>query len=45
MEQSRSNKRSSDLAIDVLVDYTRKLYSEEKVKKLEKTADDIEKIR
>lgn len=45
MEQSRSNKRSSDLAIDVLVDYTRKLYSEEKVKKLEKTADDIEKIK
>ena len=45
MDFDRSKKPSSDLAIDVLIDFTKKLFSEEKIKKLNHTCDKTEKVK
>jgi ATP-dependent Lon protease len=42
--QDLSTLQSSDLAVDVLVDYTRRLYPSSKTKKLDSTVDDRQKI-
>ncbi len=44
MDQFRSTIHSNDLSIDVLIDYTKRLYSGEKTKVLDNITDDIEKI-
>jgi ATP-dependent Lon protease len=41
---NRSNLRSKDVSIDVLVDYTKKLYSSDKTKKLDSVTDNKEKV-
>lgn len=44
MGHNLSNFRSKDVSIDVLVDYTKKLYSSDKTKKLDSTKDNKEKV-
>lgn len=44
MGHNLSNFRSKDVSIDVLIDYTKKLYSSEKTKKLDSTTDNKEKV-
>ncbi len=41
---NHSNLRSKDVSIDVLVDYTKKLYSSDKTKKLDSATDNKEKV-
>jgi len=42
--RNHSNIRSNDVSIDVLVDFTKKLYSGDKTKKLDSTTDKREKV-
>lgn len=44
MSHNHSSIRSNDVSIDVLVDFTKKLYSNEKTKKLDSTTDNKEKV-
>lgn len=44
MGQSHGSIRSKDVSIDVLVDYTKKLYSSEKTRKLDTVTDDRQKV-
>lgn len=44
MGRNHSNIRSNDVSIDVLVDFTKKLYSGDKTKKLDSTTDKREKV-
>ena len=44
MGHDLSNFRSKDISIDVLIDYTKKLYSSDKTKKLDSTTDKREKV-
>ncbi|MGE5677514.1 MAG: Lon family ATP-dependent protease [Pseudomonadota bacterium] len=44
MGQSHGSIRSKDVSIDVLVDYTKKLYSSEKTKRLDTVTDDRQKV-
>lgn len=45
MGQDRSSIYSSNLAIDVLIDYTRKLYPKDKTKRLDSIVDEKQKIQ
>ncbi|MDF2890278.1 MAG: ATP-dependent protease, Lon family [Clostridia bacterium] len=45
MSQDRSSIHSSNLAIDVIIDYTKKLYPKDKTFKLDSTADEKQKIK
>ncbi|MDF2531059.1 MAG: ATP-dependent protease, Lon family [Clostridia bacterium] len=45
MSQDRSSIHSSNLAIDVIIDYTKKLYPKDKTLKLDSTADEKQKIK
>ncbi|HYE81900.1 MAG TPA: Lon family ATP-dependent protease [Clostridia bacterium] len=44
MGLNHSSIRSNDVSIDVLVDFTKKLYSSDKTKKLDSTTDNKEKV-
>ncbi|HWQ30487.1 MAG TPA: Lon family ATP-dependent protease [Negativicutes bacterium] len=44
MGQSHGSIRSKDVSIDVLVDFTKKLYSSEKTRKLDTVTDDRQKV-
>jgi ATP-dependent Lon protease len=44
VSHNHSSIRSNDVSIDVLVDFTKKLYSNEKTKKLDSTTDNKEKV-
>ena len=44
MGHNHSNIRSKDVSIDVLVDFTKKLYSSDKTKKLDSITDNKEKV-
>jgi ATP-dependent Lon protease len=45
VSQDRSSIHSSNLAIDVIIDYTKKLYPKDKTLKLDSTADEKQKIK
>jgi ATP-dependent Lon protease len=45
VSQDRSSIHSSNLAIDVIIDYTKKLYPKDKTFKLDSTADEKQKIK
>ncbi|OGO76822.1 MAG: ATP-dependent protease, Lon family [Clostridiales bacterium GWB2_37_7] len=45
MGQDRSSIHSSNLAVDVLIDYTKKLYPTEKTKRLDSIVDERQKIQ
>lgn len=44
MGHSQSSLRSKDVSVDVLVDFTKKLYSKDKIKRLEAVTDSNEKV-
>ena len=44
MSHNHSSIRSKDVSIDVLVDFTKKLYSSDKTRKLDNVTDNKEKI-
>ena len=45
MGQDRSTIQSSNLAVDVLIDYTKRLYPTDKTKKLDSIVDEKQNIR